>query len=353
MIVSKIRDSIRLFFYKKLYDFNQKSNSTFQWKDIKTVVIWKLDGKLGDTQVLSPFLSSLQEKCPWITIIVISSSQMADIYIRCLHIRNCLVSPRRPDKNKLQQLASQIGTCDLFLTLEEKFRFHDFYILHILRPTFVAGINKNVNSINISLSNQGNHITDYFNFLLEKGGISRHCIQTKYTPLTTDQALSTIKPLCRKKQIAFSPWGASKHKHLTNETIIKTIEFLINKNFSVALLLPPEGAYLLSTIKSKVNPDFLVNVPDHITIYELSAFLKYSTALVSVDTANIHLASAFKIPIFGIYNGIDKKQRALWAPKTNIYQIFYKDTQYIDNLQFTDIKYSLSLFLEKINIYYS
>lgn len=351
-LLNNIRDAIRTTFYKKLFDFPNKKNKNPKWENINSVVICKIDGKLGDTQIVSPFISTIQKTYPHITITVLCSREMSDIYMRCFGVVNTIVCSRRPKSSELRQIAHTIGQCDLFITLEAKFRFHDFYILNLLHPPFVAGINNSVKSINIDISQNKNkaHITDYFNNLLALGGIDERYIQHEYIPLVTPEAITKATPFCKSGQIAFAPWGASKHRRLADNTIVEITQLITNKKHPVALLVPPEGNYLKSIIKSAVDPNLLIDVPERLTIYELSAFIKNSCAIVSVDTANIHLACAFNLDIFGIYNATTPDQTKLWAPKSKgkTTTVFYKKEKTIDKLSISDIKPNLSLFLDSI-----
>lgn len=353
-VINNIRDKVRTYVYSKFYDFkNSKVQLPFSWQDITTIVIYKVDGKLGDTEIISPFLRTLQNQCPNLDIIVICPSPVDEIYKKNLNIIHTITCSKRPKRSELTKISQIIGKCDAFLTLEEKFRFHDFYILHLLKPTLVAGINGNVHSINIRLSDyiKGKHITEYFNFLLKNGGIKEENILHTYTPLSTNEATKKMKPLCKKGQIAFAPWGASKHKHLSNTVIIKIINAIIYKNIPIVLLLPSEAKSLKQIIFNEIKSELLVAIPDKINVNELAALIENSSAIISVDTANIHLACAYDLPILGIYNGTDQSLRTLWAPLSSSQktQVIYCEGKLIDQLSFSDISQHLEKFINSTN----
>ncbi len=349
-IFNSFRDRLRLFFYKRIYDFSNNNNPhDFKLSDTKCIVISKIDGKLGDTQVITSFINSIQTAFPSIKIVVLSSRNLETTYKNCLNIDDYIALTKRPSLHELDRTVKQIKNADLFITLESKFRLHDFYLLNRLRPKFIAGINSDVSCININLANRNpnSHITRYFEDLLTLGGC--RYITRSYVPLTTQDALTTAKSYCRKEQIALAPWGASKHKHLSDETIIKIVQQIIDKTQSpIALLVPPEGNYLKKKLKNRFDNKFLIDIPDYIDVNELASIVSMSKAMISVDTATVHLACASKIPLFAIYNGNDQELITLWSPLPSDKKdssIFFIKNKLIDELSHHDLMSALEKFL--------
>ena len=97
-------------------------------------------------------------------------------------------------EDEIERISKQIISCDLYITIEGKFRFHDFYILYKLKPKYVAGINSGVTSLNLNMSlfATGAHITDYFKGLLIVGGVSAGDIIEDYRPIITDDSIEFV-----------------------------------------------------------------------------------------------------------------------------------------------------------------
>lgn len=349
-ILNNIRDTIKTSINRYLYDFTNPIHSNLKWEEINTIVLCKIDGKLGDAQVISPFIRTIQKEYPHIEITVITSPQTSQIYSQCLTIENTIQCCPRPSRRDLEQIAAKIGKCNLFITIEEKFRFHDFYILHLLKPKFIAGINKSVKSINIKINEKliKPHITDYLNNLLLIGGIKKEKILKDYTKFITDDARILANSLSRKRQIAFSPWGASKHKHLPDDVVLKISKLVIDNNINLVLLVPPKANYLKDLLQNRLNTNLLIKTPEVLNIFELNAFIEKSDAIISVDTATVHLACAFNLPIFGIYNGDNIELVHLWRPlsSNSETEIFYVKSKQIDKLSFDDVRFKISSFIK-------
>ncbi len=351
--ISSVRDKLRLAYYKNHYDFlTLKDLSAFNFSTFKTVVISKIDGKLGDTEVITQFIASLQSSYPNLDTIVLTSQGLKPLYEECLRLKHVKVLTRRPCKEELDTCLEDLKDCDLLVTLEAKFRFHDFYLLNKLKPRFVAGINKDVDCININLAdrNPNSHITAYFEDLLKLGGCSN--IVSDYVPFTTIESLNKVKEFCEDNQIAFAPWGASKHRHLKDSVIEDILKLIVEKTSAkIALLVPPEGAYVRSLAAKIVPQDRLVKVPEKINVFELASIISLSKAIISVDTANVHLACASKLPIFGIYGGNKPYPWILWGPKPGNQhtKVLYVENKLIDELSFKDLSASLESFLKEHN----
>lgn len=348
-ILSKIRDRLRLAYYRRTYDFaNTKPAAELNFSNMRQIVICKIDGKLGDTEVISPLFAALKKHCPQICLTVLTSAALAPIYRDFLYADKVFTVSRRPAKGELDALSAQIGSCDLCLTLEADFRFHDFYLLHKLRPAFIAGVNLNVRSININLKQAcpDCHLTAYFAYLLHLGGINDPCCD--YISFADNAAIERAKLYCKLGQIMFAPWGASKHKHLTDSTVLETAEFILNNTqAALCLMVPPDGAYLHELLRSKLDCSRLVSVPAKLSITDLAAVCSLSSAAVSVDTAYVHLACAAHISLFAIYNGNKPELTKLWGPvpgKSDA-AVFSAPPKMIDELSINDFKLSLENFL--------
>lgn len=311
-IISKLRDSLRLWLYRKKFDFKNEAGS-FTFSDINHVVISKIDGKLGDTQIVTFFIYALKQSYPNLKITILGSKSLEKIYTDTLKVDKFLIVSRRPKREELNLIVDSIEKCDLFVTLEAKFRFHDFYILNRLRPKIVAGINNDALCVNINLAqrNPDSHITQYFADLLKIGGCAN--FEIAYIPLETDESKRKASAYCVKNQIAIAPWGASKHKHLSDENVVYIARRIVERtNCSVAVLVPPEGNYLKDLVRKSIPADRIVEIPEKIDVFELSSIISLSAALISVDTANVHLACASGIPLFAFYNSNHPELIRLW-----------------------------------------
>lgn len=354
-LVSKIRDKCRFWVNHARYDFkNTRPPEELSFAQLRHVVVSKMDGKLGDSQVMTPFFTELKKYFPQVRISVLCSANVAPIYWDCLKLDGVFVVKKRPSRQELEQVVAQIAgfaPCDLLITLEGYFRFQDFYLAHLLHPSFVAGIAEGVDCININLEqrNPQAHITAFFTDLLHLGGVKDP--DMTYLPLVTEETLKTVSAYCRAPQLAFAPWGASVHKHLADDLIVAVAKLLLEKTpANLALLVPPEGNYLKERLAWMQPAERLICVPERMDCLELASIIHRSAALITVDTGNLHLACASGLPLFAIYNGNNSVLNLRWAPlsRNPLTEKFEKQGLMIDELKEQDLLPALQDFLNRL-----
>ena len=348
---------IRFVFYRALYDFkNQELPADFSLKSVKSIVVSKMDGKLGDSVMLSPLFTELRKYRPDIKISVICTENIAVIFRNCLRIESCLTLPKKPAKKELDGIIGRIlenGPCDMLVSLEQYLRFKDFYLFRGLRPGYIAGRCSRVKSVNICLDRllPPSHLTKYIAFILEKLGVEHPDLH--YKDLATSEALAKAAAYCRPDQITLAPWGASRARRLRDGVILEAVKFIsANSHNSVCLLIPPEGNYLKALIRRELPEVSLIATPEKMDCTELAAIIHLSRGVISVNTANLHLACASAVPLLGIYQGDKRFERenTVWRPYTTQHNLLIceKSGCKIKDLSFNDLKASLTLFLRRL-----
>ncbi len=359
MKLRALKDNLRFCLNKMLYDYqSSKKEQDFSFYKLKHLVIAKMDGKLGDTEVISPFISILKEHCPNLIISVLCPESLALLYEKILKV-NTIVVRKKPSnkilKNALKKLSS-LPPVDAVFSTEPNYRKRDFYLVHCLKPDFVIGIASNVAAININLKElcKGRHITYYFEKLLQTGGITKAPL-APYLPFVTNDSLSRVRALLPYKFICIAPCGASIHRHLKDETTAFILQTIIQiTGYKAALLVESRHQKLIdkvAVIAGKTEAErFLAKLPDKLDTIELASIIHLSIAMISVDTANVHLACASQIPLFAIYSGTDKEGIIRWGPRPDFgrAQVFYAENKLIEDLNPSDIKEALEAFLSDL-----
>ena len=82
----------------------------------------------------------------------------------------------------------------------------------------------------------------------------------------------------------------------------------------------PSEYEILEKLVEKLDRKNIKLLPKTKGIGEAAGILKYSDMLVSVDTGIVHIASAYNIPIVGIYP-LTENSAKLFEPKSERYEI--------------------------------
>ena len=172
-----------------------------------------------------------------------------------------------------------------------------------------------------------------------------------YVRLTTEECLSAMRPYVPEGTIAIAPYGASVHRHLSTPVIVGMVRQVTELlHAPVALMVRSEYAALIDEVKAACPDAQIVALPAKLSVMEVAAIIDLSAAMLSVDTANVHLACGSDIPLFAIYSGHDPEGIVRWGPspyKQDVV-IFHEGTKRIEDITPEVITEPLREFLVKL-----
>lgn len=350
-----LRDKVRYALNQRRFDYAATATAAdFDLSKAKHLLICKMDGKLGDTEVISPLIRTLQTlKCPPV-LSVICPPEIAPLYAEVLGVEHTFAVKRKPGKAELDALFSGFSALppvDVMLSTEPNFRWRDFYVLQHFHPVFLAGFDERVKALNLNLKAHcfGQHITAYFETFLKLGGLE--ISDPSYVRLTTEECLSAMRPYVPEGTIAIAPYGASVHRHLSTPVILGMVRQVTELlHAPVALMVRSEYAALIDEVKAACPDAQIVALPAKLSVMEVAAIIDLSAAMLSVDTANVHLACGSDIPLFAIYSGHDPEGIVRWGPspyKQDVV-IFHEGTKRIEDITPEVITEPLREFLVKL-----
>lgn len=431
----KLRDNLRFKWAKSKFDFHPSGQpDKFSFSSCHHVVILKLDGKLGDTQVMTHFYAALRAHNPRIFLSVVCTESLAEIYRDILHFDQVLVSSRKPKADEIRNLCQQIkavspvsavgsmaGRIDLVVTTEPNFRPRDFIFNFELEPRYVAGCETRVDCVNLLIydpSQETAKVSSCFADLMDAGGLAYGKIA--YTPLVTKLSLEKmgkwlhlqhgdktsdlvaaneiedLNPRQKRFLLAINPRASSRSRSFTDEFTVKLMQDLqlrfgaahalgypqeedsassslarpetkqyqsendnisdqitdndsafanapnvkqhsltepdeltkLDENMNEAqlmpferdlefvMLLPPNAHELKERLKAEaINCGASVFfLPEQSTALDLASAIDLCDALISVDTAAVHMACASHCPQLCVYTGNNLNEYQRWAP---------------------------------------
>lgn len=387
-----LRDQIRFAWAQYQYSYEPQGQvEHFNWDNMRHIVILKLDGKLGDTQVMTHFYRNLKNLAHKPTLTVVCPENLASVYYDVLGFDQVLVSSRKPKAQEIKNLCQQIiaasqgagnnGKIDLVLSTEPNYRPRDFIFNYLLKPDFIVGCDPKVKSINLFLYHPTtyNHpVSQAFCNLMEKGHLA-YSTPVSYTPLFTkdslSQALAYLRPKASMSSSAIAPEGAGlsqgagstqsagpsngqsmgqslgsnvgtvaksgrfddgffvfglnplgapKARRMSVATSVALATEVLQSASNTKVLLMCQSSFsdYIKSVMSNIDPALLYDelgearvlpMPDNTSVLDLGALIHCIDALITVDTATVHLACASKIPELCFYNN-DNAESCRWAP---------------------------------------
>lgn len=381
-----LRDQVRFAWAQRQYNYEpQGSVENFDWAKIKHIVILKLDGKLGDTQVMSHFYHNLKNLAHKPTLTVVCPENLAAIYDDILGFDQVLISSRKPKTPEIQNLCQQIigasqaagnnGKVDLVLSTEPNYRPRDFIFNYFLKPDFIVGCAPKVESINLFLYHPDsyNHpVSKAFCDLMEKGHLS-YSKPVAYVPFYTKEslhnALAYLRPhaslaspalqesfftvnsganssnntnvteqegseqniiACSKRFddsdfiFGLNSLGASKSRCMNVATSVALCNEILKSASNTKVLLMCHSSFkdYIKEVISLIEPSLLMDkngktrvivLPENTSVLDLGALVHCLDALITVDTATVHMACASLVPELCFYKN-DTSNACRWAP---------------------------------------
>lgn len=264
----KMRDLVRFMWAKSKFDFVPQGRlELFSFAECHHIVVLKLDGKLGDTQVMSHFYNALRQHNPRIYLSVVCSPNLAEIYRDILGFDQVITAPRKPRFKEIKQLCQQIqektpvsvvgsiaNKVDLVITTEPNFRPRDFFFNHLLQPRYVAGCETRVDCVNILIYDPNaptKKVAECFIDLMDKYDLEHD--ELAYTRFVTPESfakmsrwlhmpyallanepmehgfvrpelVSSLQP--RRFLLAINPRASSASRSLRDESVVNLIQAL-------------------------------------------------------------------------------------------------------------------------------
>lgn len=131
-------------------------------------------------------------------------------------------------------------------------------------------------------------------------------------------------------------WGISRFR--------KLLEYLQKYDVNLLLLSSPEDIKLAERISNGTVKIFFSK-----RFNEFAAMICNLNLLITPDTAAVHLAAAYEVPVFGIYVKY-KTNNTIWSPYRTTFECVITEEPDLKNVTFDEVKQKLEPFLSKIII---
>lgn len=363
----KLRDKTRFMWARSKFGYVPNGDvAKFDFNELEHVVILKLDGKLGDTQVMTHFYSQLRsltnDAGRKLFLSAVCPKNLKHIYKDILGFDCVIESSRKPKEKEIELICAQIiqaavdagysDKIDLVLSTEPNYRPRDFIFNHCLKPKYVAGCDKRLSdnlvaraasqaALSGGIEEQVARKATEISFLLydvdayDKRVSQAFCefmqlgklepSLVSYKHLFTEEELEHAQNYlaCDKDTIlvGVNPSAASQSKLFTPEVTAAILSHIISSSDKTrALLLCHRGMsdYIDKVIASLGEYKDLIGtrivlMPKESTACDLAALIHCSDVQIGVDTATVHLACSAKIRQLCFYNN-DNTESRRWAP---------------------------------------
>ena len=302
---------------------------------IKSILFLRYDGKIGDMIVNSLMFREIKKVYPDIKIGVIARGAAIDIIKDNPNVDK--IYEYYKDRKKIKDLALKIKEekYDLLIDFSEMLRVNQMMLINLCRARINIGLDrKDWKLFDLSIESGKDfkwteHITKRYLAYLIKLGLKKENIDISYDIYLKDEKKyeAFFNEIKENKKIILNPYGASKHKSFSIETLENIITYLKDKDIAIILTYFGDKYKELEFLEKKYK---YVYIPKKIeSILDTAILIKKGDYVISPDTSIVHIASAFNKKMITVYPpkggkyGVD---HLVWAPKSEYNRvIFCKD----------------------------
>ena len=302
---------------------------------IKSVLFLRYDGKIGDMIVNSLMFREIKKVYPDIKIGVIARGAAIDIIKDNPNVDR--IYEYYKDRKKIKDLALKIKEekYDLLIDFSEMLRVNQMMLINLCRARINIGLDrKGWELFDLSIESGKDfkwteHITKRYLAYLVRLGLKRENIDISYDIYLKNEKKYEIffNKIKENKKLILNPYGASKHKSFSIETLENIITYLKGKDIAIILTYFGDKYKELEFLEKKYK---YVYIPKKIeSILDTAILIKKSDYIISPDTSIVHIASTFNKKMITVYPpkggkyGVD---HLVWAPKSKYNKvIFCKD----------------------------
>ncbi len=312
-----------------------EGNSFLEDNDIKSILFLRYDGKIGDMVVNSLMFREIKKVYPDIKIGVVARGAAVDIIRENPNVDK--IYEYYKDRKKIKDLALKIKEekYDLLIDFSEMLRVNQMMLINLCGARFNIGLDrKDWKLFDLSIESGKDfkwteHITNRYLAYLIKLGLKKENIDISYDIYLKDEKKYEVffNEIKENKKLILNPYGASKHKSFTIETLENIITCLKDKDIAIILVYFGDKYKELEFLEKKYNNIYM---PQKIeSILDTAILIKKSDYVISPDTSIVHIASALNKKMITVYPpkggkyGVD---HLVWAPKSEYSRvIFCKD----------------------------
>ncbi|NOQ15630.1 MAG: hypothetical protein GQ581_01070 [Methyloprofundus sp.] len=303
--------------------FDPKSDSPIlPISSLKHIVFIRWDAKWGDTFVSSLIFADFRKAYPDAKITVISSAAMAAYFRHYLKLTDVIEVPNKPSYAYLKTLAQQLGQVDLLIQYSKVIKIKDMYFLNKVDARLIAGLDDEIQQINIKLGEATNHLhfAQKCTYLLKYLNIKpTNCAyQIPLNPEKIKQAQTFLANKAPQPLLAINTSGNGKGRHInklnTKKCIIEALR--ISPTINIVLLTTPDTISEVQTLCNEIQQTNVFYYPQCQTIYDAIALIYCASWVISVDTAIVHIATGLHKPLLALYNP-NKENYTDWHPNSD------------------------------------
>jgi ADP-heptose:LPS heptosyltransferase len=297
---------------------NVKQNP-FRRPDIKKILILRYD-RIGDMVVSLPVCKALKQGFPNASITMVASEVNYCIADTCKYIDRIIVKPSLSIQWLWMLIRLRHSSYDITLDLNHAVTPHTIFAIRILKPKHVATPFKDGRwGVSGSSLKMFDLMPPEHKLKYDRPISETYLDVARLLQCPTEECLPY--PLCRSARlnqldgeyVLLNYTGSRKSMTLDDKDLEIIVEHIHGMNTTNRIIIPTM-AEDYKRLSAKFRQQRFVDVlPPSPTIESLLPIIQYAKLVITPDTALVHIASAYEVPLVAVYTS-DKALYQQWRP---------------------------------------
>ncbi|BEO60057.1 lipopolysaccharide 1,2-N-acetylglucosaminetransferase [Serratia marcescens] len=317
----EVKLNVKIYIAKLIWDKRRKSN--FDIKAIKTVLLLRNEGTIGDVVVSTPLVKCLYESGYTVDLLLTNSSSVAMKYNP--YVRHVYEAGDCNNEIFLKRFSHTVAESTMRILNENNYDLvvdlclfdtpvHRMMLFRDINAKFVLGFNKwsciNHYSKSIPFKNGKEHVTKAISLVAHNMGLDVKNSQA-YDLHIPDAIASEVRNYLSawedKVKIVINAFTGSPERNLSQEQLTQTIKMINEKSDGIIVIVLDHRRELDVSL-----PDNVVINPFN-SLHHVMELIKNVDLVISPDTSIVHISAAWRKPLISIYKNITDNND-LWSP---------------------------------------
>ncbi|WP_293770707.1 glycosyltransferase family 9 protein [uncultured Pantoea sp.] len=318
--LKKVKLEARISIAKLLWD--KRAKVSFNPDSVKTILLVRNEGKVGDIIVSTPLIRSLHQAGYAVDLLVTEACYDVIKYnpfIRHIYkARNCTYN------HYLKSLNHTVSKATIKMLNRNKYDLiidpslsempvHRMKLFNDINARFVIGLNKKPDighyTVSVRFKNKKQHVTELLSLFSKIIGVKDKG-SADYSLYFPDGVLDEVKffldPWKNKKKIIVNAFAGTPERNFSQQQLLELVHLVNNKGKKIKLIILDHRNELLVPL-----PDGVVKNP-FCTLHHVMALIKESDVVITPDTSIVHISAAWKKPLIAVYKNLPDNN--MWAP---------------------------------------
>ncbi|CAI2049323.1 glycosyltransferase family 9 protein [Serratia marcescens] len=319
--LKRVRLSIKIYIAKLIWDKRRKS--MFDVKSVKTILLLRNEGTIGDVVVSTPLVKCLYESGFTVDILLTKSSSA--VMKHNAYIRNIYEAGDSNNEVFLKRFAHTVDKSTIKMLNENDYDLvvdlclfdipvHRMMLFSDINARFVLGFNKwsciNHYSKSISFENGKEHVTKATALVAHAVGINlknRRDYDLHIPDDITFEVREYLSGWKDKIKIVINAFTGSPERNLSKEQVARLVDMLNKKSKNIKLIILDHRRELDVSL-----PDSAVINPFD-SLHHVMALIREVDMIISPDTSIVHISAAWNKALICVYKNVTDNND-LWGP---------------------------------------